>query len=187
MKRARLGLVGAFTVIAATALAPVAAYAGTAAVLKPGKATLQANGAAVSIPFAVTCTAGWNGNVSAGLTQALGKDLATGYGNKGFTCTGAKQSINVFVLAQSQSSTSRPFDKGPAAIGAQFYASDPAAEECYEGGCAAPADSVMQAAPAAPPAAFQPAAFRPASMQGPVGPGGAYEWADYEGTITIVK
>lgn len=184
MKRARFGPAGASTVIAATAamvLLPVVAYAATAApTLKPGKGTLQANGAAVSIPFVVKCTKGWNGNVSAGLTQALGKQLATGYGGKGFTCTGEKQAISIFVLAQSQSSSSLPFDKGLAAIGANMYASDPNAEECYEGDCAAA--EPMPAEEAAPPAAFE-----AASPQVRSGYGGTYEWADYEGTITIVK
>ena len=73
-------------------------------------ATLEARGAAVTASVTVVCTPGAQAFLNVSLTERVGGDLASGFGNGEIpTCTGGAQTVIVNITAESA-----PFRRGTA-------------------------------------------------------------------------
>ena len=101
------------------ALPAVAQLSPSTSVEVGDQATLVAKGAGVLVPIEVVCPAGSTGfqSLNVQLTQRVGNRIASGFGGTSdFVCTGAAQTIDVFVTAQGE----RAFKRGPAVADAQL-------------------------------------------------------------------
>jgi len=120
------GLVVAGGAAAAAALGPAGPAVGQSSppiqlqlqVNSPG--TLVAKGAGVDVPVAASCSGNLvdSATVFVILTEAVGKNLASGSGSAVIDCTGATQNVTVVVAAQSGSA----FRKGSAQANAGINA-----------------------------------------------------------------
>ena len=81
-------------------------------------ATLEAKGAAVSVPVTVTCPAFTTATLSVSLTQRVGNSAVSGNRYVQVRCTGAPQQEVVHVVAQSGS---RTFKNGSAFAEAELF------------------------------------------------------------------
>jgi hypothetical protein len=81
-------------------------------------ATLQARGAAVSVPVTVTCPAGSFAALDLSLTQRAGNQVVTGSRSTSPQCTGAEQALVINVTAQTGS---RAFKRGEAFVEATLF------------------------------------------------------------------
>lgn len=68
-------------------------------------ATLQARGAAVSVPLTLTCPAGSFASLDVTLTQRVGNKSVTGSRSTSPQCTGQEQALVLNITAQSGSRT----------------------------------------------------------------------------------
>lgn len=187
-----VGIVAAGTA-GALIMAPMAAFAGPSTPATAGtaqaapsaldvdnKAKISARGAAIRIPYSYLCTAGWEGNLSVQVVQALGNDLASGYGNKSVKCSGDKKNASLYLQVAAYQGA-RPFAPGPASVSASLDSFDPKADGCGNGGMPCPVLSEAK-----PP---QGGMFRAASL--PVRAAGqsgdTYGHAEVQGTITLVN
>ncbi len=84
-------------------------------------ATLVARGAGVDVNTTVTCSGQFviSGSVSITVTEKVGKDFATGYGETGFDCTGTAQNVEVLAIAEPGG---KAFDEGSATAQASISA-----------------------------------------------------------------
>ena len=80
--------------------------------------TLQARGAAVSVPVQVTCPTGAFASVEVSVTQRSGSSVVSGSRSREVSCSGSPQQLTVNVLAASGS---RVFKKGPAFVEAVLF------------------------------------------------------------------
>lgn len=87
-------------------------------VSSPG--TLVARGAGVDVSVTASCSGLFvtSGTVSVGLTEAVKKGIANGFGGATIDCTGASQTIEVLVLGES----GKAFRKGTALVNANIDA-----------------------------------------------------------------
>lgn len=90
-----------------------------------GAATIAADGAAVDLPVAFRCPAGWSGGVSLDLVQTGGNDrFASGYGGtEAVECTGDPQSLTVHVQVHTDRKN-HPFRPGVASASGEVWAYD---------------------------------------------------------------
>jgi hypothetical protein len=126
VKMALVGLVVAGGAAAAALLGPAGTAVGQSSppiqtqiqVNSPG--TLVAKGAGVDVSVTASCSGQFveSGNIGISLTEAIGKNLATGSGSAGIDCTGTTQTITVVVVAQS----GHAFAKGSAIASANISA-----------------------------------------------------------------
>jgi hypothetical protein len=123
---ALVGLVVAGGAVAAATLGPAGAAVGQssppiqAQIQVSSPATLLAKGAGVDVSVTASCS-GLNvptGSIGVRLTEAIGKNLAIGFGQTTIPCTGVAQTVDVRVIAQS----GHAFAKGPAATDAGISA-----------------------------------------------------------------
>lgn len=80
--------------------------------------TLEARGAAVSVPIQVTCPSGAYASLDVSVTQRSGGTVVSGTRSRQVTCTGSPQQLVVSVLT---SSGSKVFKKGPVFVEAVLY------------------------------------------------------------------
>jgi hypothetical protein len=176
---------GAVATAAAVLLAPIAAFAGPVAqsLDVDNKAKISAKGAAIRIPYSYLCQDGWEGNLSVQVVEALGNELASGYGNKTLKCTGAKKTATLYLQVGAYQGA-RPFKAGPASIVATLDSYDPKADPCANGGpCpAAPVAGGMPPGERLFSAASVPAGHMPADM--PRFDTSAH--SEFQGTIQLV-
>jgi hypothetical protein len=87
-----------------------------------GTGTLLAGGAAVTVPVTVSCVSDADGpasgTFSVDLIQRRGQTLVRGGSGASFTCTGAPQTISLFVVGD------RPFKSGEAVFNAFIQVCD---------------------------------------------------------------
>ena len=81
-------------------------------------ATLQAKGAAVSVPLTMTCPAGSFASLDVSLTQRVGNKSVTGSRSTSPQCTGQEQALVLNITAQSGS---RTFKTGEAFAEASIF------------------------------------------------------------------
>lgn len=121
-----VGLVVAGGAAAATLLGPAGPAVGQSSppiqeqLQVNSPATLAAKGAGVDVSVTASCSGQLveSGSISVGLTEAVGKNLATGFGSTVIDCTGTTQTLEVVVVAGS----GRAFAKGPATVNASIFA-----------------------------------------------------------------
>jgi hypothetical protein len=80
--------------------------------------TLQARGAAVSVPVQVTCPTGAFASLEVSVTQRSGSGVVSGSRTREVNCTGSPELFTVNVLTASGS---KVFKKGPAFVEAVLY------------------------------------------------------------------
>jgi hypothetical protein len=80
--------------------------------------TLEARGAAVSVPVLVTCPAGAFASLDVSVTQRSGGSVVSGSRSREITCTGSQQQLTVSVLTAPGS---KVFKKGPAFVEAALF------------------------------------------------------------------
>jgi hypothetical protein len=120
------GLVVAGGAAAAAALGPAGPAVGQSSppiqlqIQVNSPATLVARGAGADVSVTATCSGNLvdSASIFVGLTEAVGKNLATGSGSALVDCTGTTQAVNVVVVAQSGSA----FRKGSAQVNATIFA-----------------------------------------------------------------
>jgi hypothetical protein len=78
--------------------------------------TISAKGAAVTTTYVVKCPVNTAASLYASVSERSGHSVVTVSGYAGINCTGAKQTVAIYMQASS-----KPFVVGPASISAQFY------------------------------------------------------------------
>ncbi len=111
--------------VAAAAAAAISvggvADAATSSISIAGTAQLKARGAAVVTHVVVQCPAGYQGQVSVGVSERVARNHVTsGSGFVSFTCTGSRQTLGV-----PATPFDRPFKIGVAFAQANLFAYDP--------------------------------------------------------------
>jgi hypothetical protein len=126
----RTAAVAAATTLA-LALSPSAALAAGAKRVTQGNGTLQANGAAITLPSTFTCPAGFTAYLTAQVIQAIGDEFAAGFDTVSKQCTGEKQRLTFYIQAVPAGDNTRPYQAGTASSRVILDAVDPAAEQPY--------------------------------------------------------
>jgi hypothetical protein len=126
----RTAAVAAATTLALT-LSPSAALAAGAKRVTQGNGTLQANGAAITLPSTFTCPAGYTAYLTAQVIQAIGEDFAAGYDTVAKQCTGERQKLTFYIQAVPAGDNTRPYQAGTASSRVLMDAVDPDAEQPY--------------------------------------------------------
>ena len=126
----RTAAVAAATTLA-LALSPSAALAAGAKRVTQGNGTLQANGAAITLPSTFTCPAGFTAYLTAQVIQAIGDEFAAGFDQVSKECTGEKQKLTFYIQAVPAGDNTRPYQAGTASSRVILDAVDPEAEQPY--------------------------------------------------------
>lgn len=184
--------IGAAGTAGAVLLAPISAfaYSGAAspaqtaqtaqsALAIGNKAKISARGAAIRIPYGYLCPAGWEGNLSVQVVEALGNDLASGYGNKNIKCSGEKKTAFLYVQVGAYQGA-RPFQPGPASLVATLDSYDPKADPCSSGPCP------IMSEPKPPMGGMFNTASATGTPRATVADGDTNAHAEWQGTITLV-
>lgn len=198
---ARIGFMlgtGAAATAVALIASPIAAFAGPGNAGAPNtitaaqgaaesidvdnKAKISAKGAAIRIPYSYLCQSGWEGNLSVQVVEALGNDLASGYGNKMLKCTGAKKAMTIYLQVGAYQGA-RPFQAGPASIVATLDSYDPKADPCANGG---PCPAAPMAGAVPPGEGLFSAASTKADMRADMPKPDASGHSEFQGTIQLV-
>ena len=112
-----LGGLLAFAVSGSPAVADLSSPGPYQVTIAPS-ATLQAKGAAVSVPLTVRCPAFTTTSLTVRLTQRIGNSAVSGERFTQVQCTGEDQQVVVNVVAQSGS---RTFKNGTAFVEAELF------------------------------------------------------------------
>lgn len=127
-----VGLVVAGGAAAAAALGPAGTAAGQSSppiqtqIQVNSPATLVAKGAGVDVSITASCSGVPTGSIGVSLTEAVAKNLASGFGAATINCTGATQTIEVLVTAQA----GKAFKQGSAIANANISACTPDFSDC---------------------------------------------------------
>lgn len=112
------------------ALSPSAAWAAGKKVTQ-GNGTLQANGAALTLPATFTCPEGFMAYLTAQVIQAVDDEFAGGFDQAAKECTGEKQRVTFFIQSVPAGENTHPFRPGVASSRVIMDAVDPAAQDPY--------------------------------------------------------
>ncbi len=126
----RTAAVAAATTLA-LALSPSAALAAGTKPVTQGNGTLQANGAAITLPATFTCPAGYTAYLTAQVIQAIEDEFAAGFDTVTKECTGEKQKLTFYIQAVPAGDNTRPYQAGTASSRVIMDAVDPEAEQPY--------------------------------------------------------
>lgn len=174
-----LAPISAFAEPGAPAAAHTAQAAAPSALAIGDEAKISARGAAIRIPYGYLCAAGWEGNLSVQVVEALGNDLASGYGNKNIKCSGEKKTASLYVQVGAYQGA-RPFQPGPASIVATLDSYDPKADPCSSGPCP------IMSEPKPPMGGMFKTASTTGTPRATVADGETSAHSEWQGTITLV-